>query len=142
MKKVKNNNNAFPKKKLNRIQITDNNENNTFNNINKKISETMNNTENISLVDDIDNKTCSQTKNDLSNDLNGEYYGFYDFSKKYNNEINIENLNIDNDNDDFTEKINESSSGQTHLTGETILKKIIIQIIIIIYSYQILPQII
>jgi len=123
MKKVKNNNNAFPKKKLNRIQITDNNENNTFNNINKKISETMNNTENISLVDDIDNKTCSQTKNDLSNDLNGEYYGFYDFSKKYNNEINIENLNIDNDNDDFTEKINESSSGQTHLTGETILKK-------------------
>ena len=72
MKKVKNNNNAFPKKKLNRIQITDNNENNTFNNINKKISETMNNTENISLVDDIDNKTCSQTKNDLSNDLNGD----------------------------------------------------------------------
>ena len=130
IKKGKNNNN-LPKKKLNRIQITDNNEDNTYNNINKKkiFCETVNNTENISLVDDIDNKTCSQTKNDLSNDLNGEYYGFYDYSKKvninniYNNEINIENLNIDNDNDDFTEKINESSSGQTHLTGETILKK-------------------
>jgi striatin 1/3/4 len=40
------------------------------------------------------------------------------------NNINInnnENLNIDND--DFTEKINESSSGQTHHTGETVLKR-------------------
>ena len=123
-KKNKNNSNNFPKKKMNKIQITDNNNNDNnininINDFNKKkiIYETMNNIENNSLAD-------------LNNDLNGDYYRFFDISKKANininnlyNEINIENLNIDNDNDDFTEKINESSSGQTYLTGETILKK-------------------
>ena len=122
------NKNYLNKKKNNKINILDNN--NDVNNINNKIvCETMNSTENISSVDDIQNKTYNQPQKELSNDLNGEYYGFYDYSKRplntYFNEINVDNLNlnIDNDNDDFTEKINESSSGQTHLTGETILKK-------------------
>ena len=111
-----NSKNFLNKKKNNKIQILDNNYN-------------INNTENISLPEDNYNKTYNPPKNELSNDLNGEYYDFYDYSKKQGinllNEINIDNLNlnIDNNNDDFTEKINESSSGQTHLTGETILKK-------------------
>ena len=112
----KNNNKFLAKKKNNKIQIGDNNENSNNNTIvngnNKKkiICETMNTTENISLADGTHNKSYIQPENELSNNLNGEYYGFYD-------------INIDNDNDDFTEKINESSSGQTHLTGETILKR-------------------
>ena len=115
--KNNNGNKGFTKKKLNKIQIGDDNISNSNNNItnngnNKKkiICETMNAIENISLADDNHNKSYIQQNNELSNELNGEYYGFYD-------------LNIDNDNDDFTEKINESSSGQTYLTGETILKK-------------------
>ena len=119
----KNKNNAFQKKNKNKIQIIDNNNeyNNNTNELNKKkiICETMNTTDNVSLADDNYNKTYSiQPEKDLTNELNGEYYGFYDCSKLYN-DMNIENI----DNDDFTEKINESSSGQTHLTGETILKK-------------------
>ena len=112
----KNNNKFFAKKKDNKIQINDNNSNSNNNTIingnNKKkiICETMNTTENISLADGTHNKSYIQPENELSNNLNGEYYGFYD-------------INIDNNNDDFTEKINESSSGQTYLTGETILKK-------------------
>ena len=112
----KNNNKFFAKKKDNKIQINDNNSNSNNNTIingnNKKkiICETMNTTENISLADGTHNKSYIQPENELSNNLNGEYYGFYD-------------INIDNNNDDFTEKINESSSGQTYLTGETILKR-------------------
>ena len=111
-----NNNKCFNKKKNNKIQISDNdniNINNITNNGNNKkkiICETMNTTESVSLADDIHNKSFNQPNIELTNELNGEYYGFYD-------------INIDNYNDDFTEKINESSSGQTHLTGETILKK-------------------
>ena len=136
--------NNYPNKKLNNNQNTNNNlgfqkKNNTItnnirdtiynnanaNNINKKkiICEPINNPESTSLADDNNQNITynQQSKNDLSNDLNGDYYRFFDFSKKGYNEINIENITIDND--DFTEKINESSSGQTHLTGETILKK-------------------
>ena len=112
-----NGNKGVTKKKNNKIQIGDDNNSNINNNItnngnNKKkiICDTMNTTENISISDDIHNKSYIQPNNELSNELNGEYYGFYD-------------LNIDINNDDFTEKINESSSGQTHLTGETILKR-------------------
>ena len=141
------NNNCFSKKVTNnnKIQIVDNNDNisNNNNNINfnrrKIVCETLNNTQNVSSLadDNHHNKTYNQPRNenDLNNELNGDYYGFYNskikginnmFNEPINqfNNINInnnENLNIDND--DFTEKINESSSGQTHHTGETVLKR-------------------
>ena len=132
-------NNNYPHKKINNQNMNNNtkntnintntkdNNNITSNSINKKkiICEPINNTENVSLADENhENQNMiynQQSKNILSNDLNGDYYGYYDYSKKGFNEINIENITIDND--DFTEKINESSSGQTNLTGETILKK-------------------
>ena len=140
------NNNCFSKKVTNnnKIQIVDNNDNiSNNNNINfnrrKIVCETLNNTQNVSSLadDNHHNKTYNQPRNenDLNNELNGDYYGFYNskikginnmFNEPINqfNNINInnnENLNIDND--DFTEKINESSSGQTHHTGETVLKR-------------------
>ena len=132
-----NNNYCFPKKTQNNninnnnILYGDNNKNNF--NRRKIICDTTNNTQNGSLAtDDNHNKTYNQprNKNNLINDLNEDYYGFYNSKRKeINNLFNDplsqlnknENLNIDND--DFTEKINESSSGQTYRTGETILKK-------------------
>ena len=133
-----NNNYCFPKKTQNNninnnnnILYGDNNKNNF--NRRKIICDTTNNTQNGSLAtDDNHNKPYNQprNKNNLINDLNEDYYGFYNSKRKeINNLFNDplsqlnknENLNIDND--DFTEKINESSSGQTYRTGETILKK-------------------
>ena len=70
-----------------------------------------------------------KNETDINNNLNLDY-GLYNSKRKgLNNIFNDPLINLNNnenfiiDNDDFTEKINESSSGQTHLTGETILKK-------------------
>jgi len=144
-----NNNNVnkcFSKKNTNNNIIIHTNSNNGNNNFNKKkfVNDFINNTQNGSLVDDshqngMNNKTYNQQRVEinLNNDLSGNYYEFHNPNKNnLFNEINSSNNanlkdneiihlnNINNiDNDDFMEKINESSSGQTHRTGETILKK-------------------
>ena len=148
-----NNNNinkCFTKKNTNNNIIintnSNNNNNNGNNNFNRKriVCDMMNNTQNGSLVDDshqngMNNKTYNQQRVEinLNNDLSGNYYEFHN-SKRIikNNLFNEKNplndinsndnkiIHFNNiDNDDFMEKINESSSGQTHRTGETILKK-------------------
>ena len=148
-----NNNNinkCFTKKNTNNNIIintnSNNNNNNGNNNFNRKriVCDMMNNTQNGSLVDDshqngMNNKTYNQQRVEinLNNDLSGNYYEFHN-SKRIikNNLFNEKNplndinsndnkiIHLNNiDNDDFMEKINESSSGQTHRTGETILKK-------------------
>ena len=143
-----NNNNInkyFSKKNTNNNIIINTNNNNGNNNFNRKriVCDMMNNTQNGSLVDDshqngMHNKTYNQQRVEinLNNDLSGNYYEFHNskriiknslFNEKNpsnninlnDNEIHLNNI----DNDDFMEKINESSSGQTHRTGETILKK-------------------
>ena len=146
-----NNNNNPNNNIINNNNNCNNNIGNNKKNFNRRkiVCNTMNNTQNGSLADDshqngMNNKTFNQTRNDtpLNNELAGNYYGFYNTKRTAknnifneiknplnnlnNNEIiNINNINnINNiDNDDFMEKINESSSGQTHHTGETILKK-------------------
>ena len=126
------NNNCFSKKNNNNnnnnIHYGENN-NNNFNR-RKIICDTTINTQNASLADDNHNKTYNQPRNkiNLINDLNEDYYGFYKSKRKeINNNAPINQLNKNEnliiDNDDFTEKINESSSGQTYQTVETILKK-------------------
>ena len=136
----KNNNNTNNNKCFFKNNTNNNNNNNNLyygenkNNFNRKkiVCETINNTQNISsLADENHNKTYNQPKNEnrLNIDLIGNNcYGFYNSKGKGFNEINSlnqlnNNENLIIDNDDFTEKINESSSGQTHRTGETVLKK-------------------
>ena len=134
----KNNNNTNNNKCFFKNNTNNNNNNLHYcenkNNFNRKkiVCETINNTQNISsLADENHNKTFNQPKNEnrLNIDLIGNNcYGFYNSKGKGFNEINPlnqlnNNENLIIDNDDFTEKINESSSGQTHRTGETILKK-------------------
>ena len=134
----KNNNNTNNNKCFFKNNTNNNNNNLHYcenkNNFNRKkiVCETINNTQNISsLADENHNKTFNQPKNEnrLNIDLIGNNcYGFYNSKGKGFNEINPlnqlnNNENLIIDNDDFTEKINESSSGQTHRTGETVLKK-------------------
>ena len=145
-----NNNNVnkcFSKKNTNNNIIINTNSNNGCNNLNRKRIgyDTMNNTQNGSLADDshqngMNNKTYNQPRVEinLNNDLSGNYYEFHNSKRIIKNNLyneidplnNLNSLNLNNneiinniDNDDFMEKINESSSGQTHRTGETIIKK-------------------
>ena len=138
---INNINKCFTKKNTSNNIIINTNNNNGNNNFNRKriIYDIVNNTQNGSFADDshqngMNNKTYNQQRIEinLNNDLSGNYYEFHNSRRIIKNnlfkEINPSNdnkiIHLNNaDNDDFMEKINESSSGQTHRTGETILKK-------------------
>ena len=138
---INNINKCFTKKNTSNNIIINTNNKNGNNNFNRKriIYDIVNNTQNGSFADDshqngMNNKTYNQQRIEinLNNDLSGNYYEFHNSRRIIKNnlfkEINPSNdnkiIHLNNaDNDDFMEKINESSSGQTHRTGETILKK-------------------
>ena len=123
-KNAKSNNSNGNNKEVKRKNLVSSKNNGKKNNMNKFkrkkiILEAPFNNQNASVADDSYNKTYNHSKKDdfLMMDLNENYYEFYKRDNINNFDLN-ENLIINND--DFTEKINESSSGQTI---ETILKK-------------------
>ena len=138
---INNINKCFTKKNTSNNIIINTNNNNGNNNFNRKriIYDIVNNTQNGSFADDshqngMNNKTYNQQRIEinLNNDLSGNYYEFHNSRRIIKNNL-FKEINPSNDNkiihlnaaynENNKKKINESSSGQTHRTGETILKK-------------------